>query len=312
MIRYVIKRLVLLIPVLIGVTFIIFALMSLAPGNPGVAILGASAAPEAIEAFNESVGYYDPFFVRYFDYILDLFRFDLGTSYRSGEAVLVEIAARFPATIAVATFSMLFAVLVGVPLGVLSAVKQYSWMDNIARVLSISLAAVPFFWLGLMFIYWFGMKLHWFPTFGADTWKHYVMPCVALGIPYAARQLRMTRSCMLETIRQGYVRTARAKGAGEKQVIWRHAFKNALISIITLIGMQFGALLGGAIVTEAVFSMPGLGSYMINGIKGKDIPVVLSSVVVMAVSFCLVMLAVDLIYAFIDPRIKSKYAKKKR
>ena len=138
------------------------------------------------------------------------------------------------------------------------------------------------------------------------------MPCVALGIPYAARQLRMTRSCMLETIRQGYVRTARAKGAGERRVIWKHAFKNALIPIITLIGMQFGALLGGAIVTEAVFSMPGLGSYMINGIKGKDIPVVLSSVVVMAVSFCLVMLAVDIIYAFIDPRIKSKYAKKKR
>ena len=309
MIRYVLRRLLLLIPVLIGVTFLIFSLMALAPGDPGMAILGTAAGPDAIREFNEKIGFYDPFFVRYGNYMLNILRFDFGTSYQSGESVIAEIINRYPTTLNIALFSMLFAVLVGAPLGVLSAVKQYSWIDNISRVLSITFAAVPFFWLGLMMIYWFSTLLGWFPSFGVASWKHYVMPCVALGIPYAARQLRMTRSCMLETIRQGYVRTVRAKGAAERNVIWRHAFKNALLPIITLIGMQFGGLLGGAIVTESVFSMPGLGLYLVTAIRAKDIPVVMCTCIVLAVSFCLVMLVVDMLYAAIDPRIKTKYAK---
>lgn len=309
MYRYFIMRILLLIPVLLGVTFIIFALMAIAPGDPGRAILGTSATEEAVIQFNTKIGYYDPFFVKYAKFLVGMMRFDFGTSYSSTTSVTIEIIKRFPTTLAIATFSMLFAVGVGVPLGTLSAVKQYSVTDNISRVTSITLAAIPFFWLGLMMIYWFSLKLHWFPSYGIASWKNFVMPTVALGLPYAARQLRMTRSCMLETIRQDYVRTARAKGALEKTVVWKHAFKNALLPIITMIGMQFGGLLGGAIVTESVFSMPGLGTYLINAIRAKDIPAVMGTTVVLAVAFCLVMMIVDLFYAIIDPRIKAKYSR---
>lgn len=307
--KYILGRIVLLIPVLIGVTFIIFSLMAIAPGNPGRAILGTSATEEAVVQFNTNIGYYDPFIVRYGKFLWGLLRFDLGTSYSSSTSVLVEIIKRFPTTLKIAAYSMLFAVGLGVPLGTLSAVKQYSIIDNLSRVTSISLAAIPFFWLGLMMIYWFSLKLGWFPSYGVTTWKHFVMPTVALGLPYAARQLRMTRSCMLETIRMDYVRTARAKGALERTVIWRHAFKNALMPIITMIGMQFGGLLGGAIVTESVFSMPGLGTYLVNSIRAQDVPAVMGTTVVLAVAFCIVMMIVDFLYAVIDPRIKAKYAR---
>ncbi len=307
--KYFFGRIILLIPVLIGVTFIIFSLMAIAPGNPGRAILGTSATEEAVVQFNTKIGYYDPFIVRYGKFLWGLLRFDLGTSYSSSTSVLVEIVKRFPTTLKIAAYSMLFAVGLGVPLGTLSAVKQYSFVDNLSRVTSISLAAIPFFWLGLMMIYWFSLKLGWFPSYGITTWKHFVMPTVALGLPYAARQLRMTRSCMLETIRMDYVRTARAKGALERTVIWRHAFKNALMPIITMIGMQFGGLLGGAIVTESVFSMPGLGTYLVNSIRAQDVPAVMGTTVVLAVAFCIVMMIVDFLYAVIDPRIKAKYAR---
>jgi peptide/nickel transport system permease protein len=309
MYRYFLKRILLLVPVLIGVTFIIFALMDIAPGDPGRAILGATATQDAVIQFNEKIGYYDPYFVRYGRFILGILKLDFGTSYSSGGKVLDEIVSRFPTTIKIASFSMLFAVFVGVPLGILSAVKQYSAMDNISRVMSITLAAIPFFWLGLMMIYWFSLKLGWLPSYGVSTWKHFIMPTVALGIPYAARQLRMTRSCMLETIRMDYIRTARAKGAEEKKIVLRHAFKNALMPIITMIGMQFGGLLGGAIVTESVFSMPGLGTYLVTAIRAKDVPAVLGTAVVLAVMFCFVMLIVDFFYAVIDPRIKAKYSR---
>ena len=309
MYRYFFKRILLLIPVLIGVTFIIFALMNIAPGNPGRAILGVTATEDAVVQFNKNVGYYDPFFVRYGKFALGLLKLDLGTSYSSGTSVLSNIIGRFPTTFYIAFYSMLFAVGIGVPLGVLSAVKQYSALDNVSRVIAITLAAIPFFWLGLMMIYWFSLKLGWFPSYGITSWKNFVMPTVALGIPYAARQLRMTRSCMLETIRMDYIRTARAKGAEEKTVVMRHAFKNALMPIITMIGMQFGGLLGGAIVTESVFSMPGLGTYLVTAIRAKDVPAVLGTTVVLAVLFCLVMMFVDFLYAVIDPRIKAKYAR---
>jgi len=307
--KYFLKRIVLLIPVLLAVSFVIFALMAMAPGDPGSAILGASAPPEAIQEFNESVGFYDPFFVRYADFLKDLIHLDFGDSYVSKAPVMDEIAKRLPTTIQVATYSMLVAVLVGVPLGVLSAVKQYSLADSISRVLAITLTAVPFFWLGLMLIYWFALKIPIFPSFGVGSLKHYVLPCVSLGLTYAARELRMTRSCMLETLRMDYIRTTRAKGSREKTVIWRHAFKNALLPIITMIGSHFGALLGGAILTESVFSIPGLGTYLISSIRGKDMPAVLGTAMVLAIMFCLVMLVVDLLYAMIDPRIKAKFAK---
>ena len=250
--RYFIRRILLLIPVLLSVSFVIFGLMALAPGDPGTAILGPTATPESIREFNNRVGFYDPFFIRYGNFLSGIARLDFGDSYVSKEPVVIEIAARIPTTLKIAGYATLFAVVVGIPLGVLSAVKQYSVVDSIARVLSIAMAAVPFFWLGLMMIYIFSLKLRLLPSFGAVSWKHFVLPTFSLGISYAARQLRMARSCMLETLQQNYIRTSRAKGAREQTVIWRHAFKNALLPIITMIGMNFGGLLGGAILTESV------------------------------------------------------------
>ncbi len=297
-----------LIPVLVGLTLVIFALINLAPGDPGSAILGSTAPPEAIKEFNENIGYYDPFIIRYGRFLLGMARMDFGVSYESSQPVMTEILERFPLTIEIAAFSMLFAILVGVPLGILSAVKQYSILDEIARVLSVTAAAVPSFWLALLMISFFAVKLKLLPSFGAETAANFILPVISLGTPYAARELRMTRSCMLETIRQDYVRTVRAKGADEKLVIWKHAFKNALLPIVTQIGSHFGVLIGGAIVTETVFSMPGLGSYLIKAIRAKNINSVMGATTIMAVSFCLVMLIVDLLYAKIDPRIKAKYS----
>ena len=309
MYKYFLRRILLMIPVLLGVSFIIYGLMVMAPGDPGSAILGASATPESILEFNEKVGYYDPFLVRYGRFLLDLVRGDFGTSYLTKTPVGAEIAKRMATTLKIAGCTMIAAVVVGVPLGVLSAVKQYSILDTVSRVLSITLASVPAFWFGLMLIYVFSLKLGWLPSFGATTWRHFVLPTITLGVPYAARQLRMTRSCMLETIRQEYVRTSRAKGAGERAVIWRHAFKNALLPIITMIGVQFGVLLGGAILTESIFSMPGLGTYLINSIRAKDNPAVLGTAITLALMFCLVMLVVDLCYSAIDPRVRARFSK---
>lgn len=307
MIKYVIKRILLFIPVLIAVSFVIFALMTLAPGDPGSVILGSSATPDAIVAFNEEIGWNDPFLVRYFDFLKDLVRLDLGSSWSTKRAVVDEIGRRIGVTLRIASFCMCFAVMVGIPIGVLSAVKQYSIADNALRVISVALAAIPFFWLGLMMIYVFSMKLRLLPSFGANTIKHYILPCVALGLGYAAREMRMTRSCMLESLRQDYIRTSRAKGASETNIIWRHAFKNSLLPIITMIGSHFGALLGGALITETVFSMPGLGSYLITSVRTLDLPSVLGVSVVLASMFSGVMLVIDLLYSLIDPRVKARF-----
>lgn len=310
MYKYVLRRLLLLIPVLLAVSFVIFSLMTFTPGDPASSILGTGATPEALHAFNESVGYYDPFFTRYFNYLKDLIiHFDMGTSWVTGNNVGSEIVARLPITAKIAIFSMIIAVAVGIPLGVFSAVKQYSLPDTVLRVCSMSLTAIPFFWMGLMLIYWFSLKLRLLPSFGATSLDCYILPCAALGLTYASRELRMTRSCMLESLRQDFVRTSRAKGVSEGQVIWRHALKNSLLPILTMIGSHFGGLLGGAIVTESLFSMPGIGYYLLSSIRAKDTPAVLGVSMIMALMFCVVMLCVDLLYAMIDPRIKARFAK---
>ncbi|MBE5784268.1 MAG: ABC transporter permease [Clostridiales bacterium] len=308
--KYILRRIFLMIPVLLAISFVIFSLMTLSPGDPGSAILGASAEPEAIQAFNESVGYYDPFFVRYGNYLKNLiFKFDLGISWATKNSLAAEIANRFPITFQIAVYSMVVAIIVGIPLGVLSAVKQYSMLDHICRVMAIALASVPFFWLGLMMIYWFSLKLHLLPAFGATSFACYVLPCVALGLHYAGRELRMTRSCMLENLRQDFIRTARAKGVKEERVILHHALRNSLLPILTTIGSHFGMLLGGAIVTESLFSMPGIGYYLLTSIRSKDTPATMAVAMVMALSFSVVMLVVDILYAQIDPRIKARFSK---
>ena len=208
----------------------------------------------------------------------------------------------------VAFLGILASVVIGVPIGVLSAVKQYSLFDTVPTFIAMFLAAAPSFWVGLMLMVFFSVKLHWLPTQGVSTPLGYIMPMLSLGLIYGAQTMRFTRSSMLENIRQDYVRTAKAKGVSKRAVIWEHAMQNALMPVITVTGNNFGMLLGGAIVTETLFGLPGLGTYIVNGVKSKDVPVVMGGTITLAVLFSFVMLFVDLLYAFVDPRIKAKYA----
>ena len=309
MYRYVIKRLLLIIPVVLGVSFVIFSILAMVPGDPASMILGAGVTQEEVDQLNHELGYDRPFLVRYFSYLYDaIFHFDFGTSYATRQEVFPEVMAKAPISFSIAMNAIIFAGVVGIPIGVLSAVKQYSLLDTIPTFIALFLAAAPAFWVGMLLMILFSLKLGWLPTGGVETWKGYVLPMLALGLMYAAQQLRFTRSSMLETIRQDYIRTARAKGAAERTVIWKHAMKNALMPVITIIGVNFGGLLGGAIVTETLFSIPGLGTYIVNGIKQKDVPVVMAGTMCLAVMFAGIMLCVDLLYAFVDPRIKAKYS----
>ena len=310
MYRYVIKRLLLMIPVVLGVSFIIFTIMYFIPGDPASNILGVGASPEAVAQLNEELGYNDPFIVRYVNYISDaVLHLDLGTSYQNKLPVTGEIAKRLPVSATLAFGSIMLSLLIGVPIGVLSAVKQYSLWDKIPTGLALLVAAMPAFIIGMLLMLVFNLQLGILPVSGVTQGlKSYILPVISLGLPYGARQLRFTRSSMLETIRQDYVRTAKAKGASQKKTIWGHAMKNALMPVITVAGTSFGALLGGAIATESLFGLPGLGTYISDGIKLKDVPAVLGGIIVFALLFSLVMLAVDLSYAFVDPRIKARYA----
>ncbi len=310
MIKYVAKRLLLTIPVLVGAVFLVFAIMSLTPGDPGTLILGMTAKPEAIAQLNHEFGYDQPFLMRFFNYIKDIVvRFDFGDSYRTRTPVFTEILARFPNTLLLALGSIALSSILGISLGVVSAVRQYSFVDGFMTVVAMFFAAIPGFWLGLMLMLLFSLQLGWLPTSGVDSWRHYVLPVLTLALGGAAGLLRLTRSTMLETVRQDYIRTARSKGAGESRVIWRHALKNALLPVVTSLGMNFGASLGGAIIIETVFGMPGLGTHIVNAIRQKDVPVVMGSTLFLAALFCLIMLAVDILYGFIDPRIRSRFAK---
>lgn len=310
MIKYVLKRLVLLIPIVIGVAFIIFSIMELTPGDPARLILGQDATAEAVSAMREKLGLDRPFFTRFFEYVYKaVTQLDFGSSYRTQKPVFDDVLARLPVSMKIAFNGILFATIAGIPLGVLSAVKQYSAADNVFRVSSMFFVAVPAFWFAMILILVFGLYLKWVPTSGIASWKCYILPMVTLGLPYGGRILRITRSTMLESIRQDYITTAKAKGVPHMRIVFSHALKNALLPIITTIASSFGALLGGAIITESVFSMPGLGSLIVLSIKSKDTPCVMASIILLAVFFTIIMLAVDLMYAFLDPRIKAKYVR---
>ena len=310
MYKYVIKRLLITIPVLLGVMFVVFTIINFTPGDPASMILGESAPQEDIDRLNHELGYDQPFFVRFFDYVKGVvLEGDLGTSYRTNQPVLDEILSRFPYTVQLAVLSIVFSSLIGISVGILSAVKQYTLVDTASTVLAMVFSAVPGFWLALMLILIFSLTLGWLPSYDLDTAKSYILPTVTLALSGAASIVRLTRSTMLETIRQDYIRTARAKGASERRIIWKHAMKNAMMPVVTSLGMTFGLQLGGTIIVETVFAVPGLGTHVINAIRNKDIPVVLGSTLFLSTLFCIVMLLVDLLYAFLDPRIKAKYSK---
>ena len=309
MIKYVFKRLLLMIPVLLGVSLIVFTIISLSPGDPATVILGTDAPKEAIDALNHELGFDQPLPVRYLDYITSALQGDFGNSYRTGQPVFDEIFSRFPNTLKLALCAIVLSVLIGVPIGILSAIKQYSILDYISTVSAMFLASVPQFWLGLMAILIFAVNLGVLPATGNDTWLSYIMPTMAMALPCAAKNLRLTRSSMLEIIRQDYIRTAKAKGAPPRTIIWKHALRNAMMPIITNVGVNFGQLLGGMVVIESVFGMQGIGTLTITAIRMKDIPQVTASVIFLAFIYSAVMLVIDLAYAFIDPRIKARYVK---
>ena len=306
--KYVVKRLLYMIPVLLGVSFLVFTILSLTPGDPGSIILGITAKPEDIAALNAEFGYDKPFFIRFFSYIGDvIFHFDLGTSYQSRQPVVNDIVARFPNTFMLTLFSMSAASIIGISLGIISAIKQYTALDQTLVVIALVFASIPGFWLGLMLMLFFSMKLGVLPSYGASSLKHFILPTITVSMTSAAGLLRLTRSAMLETVRQEYIRTAKAKGASEKKIIWKHALRNAMIPVVTTLGTSFGASLGGAIIAETVFAMPGMGTLITTAIRQKDIPVVMGSTLFLAFLFSLIILLVDVMYAFIDPRIKAKY-----
>ncbi|HEY9604717.1 MAG TPA: ABC transporter permease [Allocoleopsis sp.] len=332
--RYIAKRLLNLIPVLLGITLLVFAFLHLIPGDPAVTMLGDRATPAQVAALRERLGLNQPLPLQYLTFLWNLVHLDFGTSIISGVPIAQEIRVRWPATFELSLAAITMASIVGIPAGVLAAVRKNSAVDNLTMSGSLLGVSMPVYWLGLLLIYLFAVNLSWLPPSGRlsidagfsfkpmtgfyvldallqldfkalkDVLAHLILPAVTLGTIPLAIVARITRSAMLEVLSQDYIRTARAKGLLERWVIFKHALKNALLPVVTIVGLQFGTLLGGAILTETIFSWPGIGSWIYDGILNRDYPVVQGGVVFVAVAFVLINLVVDLSYAFLDPRIQ--------
>lgn len=312
MVKYIVKRILLMIPIILGISFVIFALLEISPSDAAQIMLGMNATPESLNALRETLGLNDPFLVRYVRYILNALQGNFGVSWRTGLPVLEEIAARLPTTVSLAVGSMVLTVVIGIPIGVLSAVKQYSTLDNCALAGALLLSSMPEFWLGTMMILLFSLKLGWLPAMGDGTFRSFLMPWVAMSSASMATIVRMTRSSMLEVIRADYIKMARAKGASENRVIMYHALRNALLPIITVVGMNFAKLLGGAMIIETVFTLPGLGSLALTSVRQLDVPMVMAEVLFIAIIAGFTNLLVDVLYVYIDPRLKSQYVRVKK
>lgn len=304
MTRYILNRMATLIPVLFGVSVIVFSILKFVPGDPALQVGGLDASPEDLAAIRQQLGLDRPVHVQYLYFVGNALRGDFGKSIRSNRPVLEEMWSRIPNTVVLTAVAMIFAILLGTGLGILAAVRQYSLWDNLAMAAAMLGISVPIFWLGLMLMLLFAVQLRWFPTAGTGTALHLVLPALTLGAASAAIIARQVRSAMLEVLRQDYVRTARAKGLRSRKVILRHALANALIPAVTIIGLQFGYLLAGAVVTETVFAWPGVGRLLVDAIKFRDFPVVQATILWLALIFSTVNLAVDVLYGYLDPRIK--------
>jgi peptide/nickel transport system permease protein len=334
--RYILKRLLNLIPVLLGITLLVFILLHLIPGDPAQILAGTRATPEIVEGIRDQLGLNKPLPVQYLLFLGNLLRFNLGNSIMSGASIIQEIAIRWPATFELSVAAMLIALILGIPAGVLAAVRKNSAIDNLTMSGSLVGVSMPVFWLGLLLIYLFAVNLQWLPpglrmsqevassfkpltgfyVFDAllqlnwnalkDVLAHLVLPALTLSTIPLAIIARITRSAMLEVLSQDYIRTARAKGVLERWVIFKHALKNALLPVVTIIGLQFGTLLSGAILTETIFSWPGIGFWIYDGILNRDYPVVQGGVIFVSISFVLINLLVDISYAFLDPRIQYR------
>ena len=308
--KYVIKRILMLIPILLGISIIIFTIISLTPGNPARMILGERAPQEAIDELNTRLGYYDPLPVKYVNYMKNALQGDFGYSYRTGASVIDEIKARFPTTLLLAVMIVTITAVVSIPLGVLVALKKDTFIDGIALIIALVLTAMPSFWLGLILMLVFSLHLDLLPATGSDSFANFILPSLTIAAISVAQIMRMTRSSMLEVIRQDYIRTARAKGASETIVIWRHAVRNAMLPVITTMGINFGYALGGSVFIESVFGMTGLGTLLLTAIRSKDVPLVMACVLFISFLFSIITLLVDLSYGIIDPRIRAQYGRK--
>jgi peptide/nickel transport system permease protein len=305
--KYVAERIVMSVFVILGVAFLVFTILYISPMNPAANLLGETATAEQIAAFNHLYGLDQPYLVQLWDTIRGIFTFDLGKSFAGNENVTTAIANKFPVTLTLTVISTLIAVLIALPIGIISATRPNSFFDYTFMFIALLGLSIPNFWQALIFILNFSIKLPWLPaTYNPENWLSAIMPIVVLGTGLTAAVARMTRSSTLEVIHEDYITTARAKGLARKSVIWKHAVGNALIPIITVIGLQFGGMLGGAAVTEKVFNISGIGSYIVDKQFIPDIPSVMGGVVYTAITISIVNVIVDLMYAFFDPRIRSK------
>lgn len=310
--RYIIKRLFWMIPIILGVTIVVFTLMTLCPGDPAEIILGGSATEADLQATREALGLNQPFLVRFGNYLYDTFvRFDFGKSWSTGASIKAEMMERLPRTMTLSLMTLTISVVIGITLGIIAAVNQNRWQDRVCMTLALVGVSIPNFWLSLLLILFFSVQLKLLPAMGIGTWKHFILPAMAGSVGNIATLGRQTRSSMLDVIRSDYITTARSKGVPEFKVITRHALKNALIPIITVIGTYFGRMLGGAMIIETIFAIPGMGTFIVGGVGSRDYPVVQTGSIFLAIVFSLCMLLVDLIYAAVDPRIKAMYERTK-
>ena len=311
--RYILKRLLWTIPVMLGIAVLIFSIMYICPGDPASSILGNGATQVQLAAKRAELGLNDPYLVRLLGYLKQVFlHFDLGTSYMYGTPVITGILSRMQYTLVIALVCMALQIVIGTPLGIVAATHRNGLADRICMFIALLGVSIPAFWLALMMVVAFAVNLGWLPAYGVGDIRYYIMPCLANCLAGVATQARQTRSSMLEVIRSDYIVTAQAKGLSRRDVLFRHALPNALIPIITIVGNGMGMMLGGTVVIENVFSIPGIGNYMMGAINSRDYPIVMGGVLVLGFIFSLIMLLVDIVYAFVDPRIKAQYEGRKR
>lgn len=305
--RYVTQRLLWLLVIMVCVAMVIFTIMWFVPGDPAQIMLGAGATAQDIQDMREILGLNDPFLTQLGNYLWDLLHLDFGTSYTYKIPVIEEFALRLPRTLTLGMISIVLNILIGIPLGITAATHRNTFQDQGLLVSAMVFISVPQFFLAQMLVILFSVELGWLPPFGIDSWKCWIMPILAGSLAGIAQIARQTRSAVLETIRADFVTTARAKGLEERKVIYKHMLPNALIPVVSDLGMQLAMVISGSVVIESVFSFPGIGTYLLTGIQARDYPVIRGCVLLLAIFSAAVILLVDLIYAYLDPRIKAQY-----
>ena len=312
MLKYIGKRLLMLIPTMLGIALVVLIIIDLTPGDPARVLLGTNATEEQVEELREELGLNKPFLVRYWEFIKNVCHGNFGKSIMTQRPVFGEMLMRFRYTLVLVVFGTIFSTILGIPIGIYAANHTHTWKDSTAIFLSLICVSMPSFWFALLMIRFFGVKLQWLPISGIEDWKGWILPCVAMALGLMALIARQMRSDMLEVLRQDYITTARSKGLSERKVVYRHALKNAIIPVIMVIGGVFGSSLGGSLITEVIFSIPGLGQYIMAGLNNRDYPVIQSGILIISTLFAIIILIVDVVFAMVDPRIRSQYTRRKK